>query len=59
MAVAALSIRDNRIFASPECPGDGALGGAIRDDQELGSRKISCLKLGASGEFGLVTLARD
>ncbi len=59
MAVAALSIRDNRIFPSPESTTNGALRGVIHDDQELGSRKICCLKLGAGGEFGLVTLARD
>ena len=58
MAVAALSIRDNRIFASPSSATNEALRGAIRVDQELGSKKICCLKLGGGGEYALVTLAR-
>ena len=59
VAIAALSIRDNRIFASPDSATSEALKGVIRDEQELGSRKISCLKLGGGGESAVVTLARD
>ncbi len=59
MAVAALSIRENRIFASPKDATSEELREAIRDDQELGSKEICCLKLGAAGEYAIITLARD
>jgi len=59
MAIAALSMRDNRIFASPDSATNEALRGAVRDDQELGSKKICCLKLGGGGESALVTFTRD
>ena len=61
MAVAALSIQENRIFAPLDCRVEegGAFAGVVRDDQTLGSKEIGCLKLGDAGEFSIVTLARE
>jgi 3-oxoacyl-[acyl-carrier-protein] synthase II len=61
MAIAALSIRDNRIFVPPDYSGkEGeAFGRVGQGDQALGSREVCCLKLGGAGEFAIVTLARD
>lgn len=57
MAVAALSIKKSKIFASPESVwGKGALK-INRQDSLLDSRSICCLKLGKEDEFGMITLA--
>jgi 3-oxoacyl-[acyl-carrier-protein] synthase II len=61
MAIAALSIQDNRIFAPPDYSvNEGeAFGRVVQEDQALGSKEVCCLKLGGAGEVGFVTLARD
>jgi 3-oxoacyl-[acyl-carrier-protein] synthase II len=61
MAIAALSRRDNRIFAPLDYSANGkeALERVVGGDQTLGSKEICCLKLGGAGEFAIVTLARD
>jgi hypothetical protein len=61
MAIAALSIQDNRIFAPPDYSvNEGeAFGRVVQEDQALGSKEVCCLKLGAAGEVGFVALTRD
>jgi 3-oxoacyl-[acyl-carrier-protein] synthase II len=59
MAIASLSIKEDTIFISEESSGITGSLSLIREDRYLGSRPISCVKLGREGEFGVVTLARE
>ncbi len=54
LAVAALCLRDNHLFASPSADETGAALPA----QSLGGSALSCLKLGAEGDYGLIRLSR-
>jgi 3-oxoacyl-[acyl-carrier-protein] synthase II len=57
LAIAALSIREGKIFATPSDSGDNDHLQIIRAMQPLDSKAISCLKFGCEGEFGVITLA--
>jgi 3-oxoacyl-[acyl-carrier-protein] synthase II len=57
MAIAALSLKENRIFASPESVGGQGAYKINKQDSLLDSRSICCLKLGKEGELGMITLA--
>ncbi len=59
MAIAAQAMQTGRIHASAETTtlSHDSLN-LITEAQELGSRKICCLKLGAGGEFGMVLLGK-
>jgi 3-oxoacyl-[acyl-carrier-protein] synthase II len=58
MAIAALSIKERRIFASPESVADQAGYKIIKEGSSISSRSISCLKLGKEGGFGVITLTQ-
>ena len=57
MAIAALSIKEGKIFASPESVADQENYSIIKRNSPIASRSISCLKLGKEGELGMITLA--
>ena len=57
MAIAALSISENRVFATPADCGDNPRLENIKTGQILEPQAISCLKFGCEGEFGVITLA--
>jgi 3-oxoacyl-[acyl-carrier-protein] synthase II len=59
MAIAALSLKENKIFATPK--GRANQSGLRMSDkeQDFESKLIGCLKFGCSGEFGMVMLAGD
>lgn len=56
MAIAALSIREKRIFASPATVAEQGSFKIIKNDLIIDKRPISCLKLGKEGEVGMITL---
>ena len=56
MAIAALSIKESNIFATPKHAGDHSGLNIVRTEQSLDSKQISCLKFGCNGEFGMITL---
>jgi 3-oxoacyl-[acyl-carrier-protein] synthase II len=58
MAIAALSIKEGRIFASPESVADQVGYKIIKEDSSIASRSISCLKLGKEGVFGMIALTQ-
>jgi len=57
MAIAALSFKEGKIFASPESVADQENYSIIKRNSPIASRSISCLKLGKEGELGMITLA--
>jgi len=57
MAIAALSIKKGRIFASPGAVARQDSINIIKEDHLIGSKSICCLKLGKEGEFGMATLS--
>ena len=57
MAIAALSIKEDRIFASPVSSKYDSTMNVVREDKSVGSKSICCLKIGREGEFGNITLA--
>ena len=57
MAIAALSIRERRIFASPESVADQEGLRIIRNSSVMTPESIACLKLAKEDEFGLITIA--
>jgi len=59
MAVAGLTIKGGRVIASPGRHTDDSPLNVIREDQDLDSRPVCCLKMGSEGEFGMVTLAES
>jgi 3-oxoacyl-[acyl-carrier-protein] synthase II len=59
MAVAALSIRESKIFATPKYAGDYPGLKIVWQEQGLDSKQISCLKFSCSGEFGIITLLSE
>lgn len=60
IAIAALSVRSNTIYGSLQNPAIGADQlNMVEKDEPLGSGRICCLKLGADGAFGWLTLNHD
>jgi len=59
MAVAALGIREGKIFATPKYAGDYPGLKIVRQEQGLDSKQISCLKFSCSGEFGIINLLKE
>jgi len=57
IAIAALSNKSGTVFKSGDSPiyNSGRLN-VIRHNEDLGSRRICCLKLGAGGSYGCVSL---
>jgi hypothetical protein len=58
MAIAALAIKEGRIFASPETVARQDPIRIIHEDQPIDSRSITCIKLGREGEYGIIKLAQ-
>lgn len=58
IAIAALSIREGKIFASPGSVSDQERFKIIKEDLFIGSKSITCLKLGKESECGMITLAQ-
>jgi 3-oxoacyl-[acyl-carrier-protein] synthase II len=57
MATAALSIRENALFATPKHAGKGSGLKIFGKKRHLGHERIHCLRLSCDGEFAMVTLA--
>jgi 3-oxoacyl-[acyl-carrier-protein] synthase II len=57
MAIAALCIRERRIFASPETVADQAKYIIIKEASRIAPTSITCLKLARDSGFGIITLA--
>jgi 3-oxoacyl-[acyl-carrier-protein] synthase II len=57
MAIAALSIREGRLFASPESVKDQEGFRIIRGSNTAAPSLITCLKLEKEDEYGIITLA--
>ena len=57
MAIAALSIREGKIFASPESVADQDGFKIIKETSGIIAKSITCLKLAKDNEFGMITLA--
>lgn len=55
LAVAALSLRDRTLYASPEQSGLSAA--QVVTTRPLADEKLSCLKFGAGGDYGLIRLS--
>ena len=59
MAIAALSLKENKVFATPNCrPSHSGLR-VSHQERNLESTLIGCLKMSCRREFGLVTLAAE
>jgi len=56
MAVAALCIREGRIFSSPESVADQGRYKIVRQPSPMTRGGITCIKLSKNHEFGLITL---
>ena len=56
MAIAALSLKENKIFATPGCRPNKSGLKISHIEQNLESKSIGCLKFGCNGEFGMVML---
>lgn len=57
IAIAALSIRDGKIFTPPSGVGQNTRRQIDLKAQRPDSAQINCLKFGCEGQFGLITLA--
>jgi 3-oxoacyl-[acyl-carrier-protein] synthase II len=56
LAIAALSIKDQKIFPSPHGRSENSKMKIIREEADLRWEKICCLKIGGDGEWGRITL---
>jgi 3-oxoacyl-[acyl-carrier-protein] synthase II len=56
IAIAALSIRESKIFATPKNAGDYSGLNIVWEEQGLDSKQISCLKFSCDGEFGMIKI---
>lgn len=56
IAVAALSMKERTIFASPDCTVDSCTMNIVRENKALNLHPVCCLKLGQQSEFGVITL---
>lgn len=59
MVIAALSIREGRIFATANFAGDNPGLNIVCKDEELNSKPICCLKFSCKGEFGMIEMASE
>ena len=59
LAIAALSLKESKVFATPDCRANRSGLRLPHKIQELDSKLIGCLKFGCAGEFGMVMLARE
>jgi 3-oxoacyl-[acyl-carrier-protein] synthase II len=59
MAIAALSLKENKLFATPGCRPNKSGLRISHIEQDLESKLIGCLKFGCSGQFGMVMLAGE
>jgi len=57
MAIAGLSIQERTIYATPEHAGNNSGLKIVRDQQDLVSEQICCLKFSCEGEFAMVTMS--
>jgi len=57
LAIAALSIKNKKVFPSPKNGCDKPGIKIVSNEQALGNRPICCLKIGGGGEWGKMTLA--
>ncbi len=56
LAIAALSIKNKKIFPSPYPPGENPALRIIQEETSFKEGKICCLKIGGEGEWGKITL---
>jgi 3-oxoacyl-[acyl-carrier-protein] synthase II len=56
IAIAALSIKDGKVFATANYAGGNSGLNIVWQEQDLNSRTICCLKFSCSGEFGVIKL---
>ena len=59
MAIAALSLKENKVFAMPKGRTSQSGLRVSHKVQDLESKLIGCLKFGCTGEFGMVILAGE
>ena len=52
LAAAAVALRDRNLYASP-----GSVGATVLAPQQLKNEKLSCLKFGSGGDYGLIQLS--
>ena len=57
MAIAAFSIREGKIFATPKMAGENSGLNIVTEEKSLDLESISCLKFGCNGEYGMINLA--
>jgi 3-oxoacyl-[acyl-carrier-protein] synthase II len=56
LAIAALSIKNKKIFPSPDPPAENSALGILRGETDFKGEKICCLKVGEEGEWGKILL---
>ncbi len=59
MAVAGISMKTGRMFASPETSNSDSNLNIIKTEQSRSDRKIGCLKISDRGEYSLIVLGKD
>ncbi len=59
LAIAALCIKEGKVFAALNCAGDNSALNIVWKEQDLNSNPICCLKFSCSGEFGVIKLVGD
>ena len=59
IAIAALSIKECKVFASSKYAGNNSGLNMVWKEQDLNSKPICCLKFSCSGEFGVIKLVGD
>jgi 3-oxoacyl-[acyl-carrier-protein] synthase II len=59
IAIAALSIKECKAFATSKCAGDNSALNIVWQEQDLNSKPICCLKFSCSGEFGMIKLVGE
>jgi hypothetical protein len=57
MAIGALSVREDTVFATPKHAGKDSGLNIFGKEQCLNSERISCLKFSCDGEFAMITMA--
>ncbi len=57
LAIAALSIKNKKVFPSPNGSSEGLEMRIIREETDFGWEKICCLKIGGEGEWGRISLS--
>jgi 3-oxoacyl-[acyl-carrier-protein] synthase II len=56
IAIAALSIREGKVFAVPNCAGENSGLNIARQERNLTAEAICCLKFSCSGEYGIIKI---